>query len=269
MGGQCAGSRPLVWDGYETEEVLYGWADTRSLIDREIYIMEAPKNIRTAYDRWSENYDTQENPTRDLDGVVLRRLFPEVAGRTVVECGCGTGKNTIWLAQRCQRLIALDFSEGMLEIARGKIDAAHVRFYPHDIRRPWPVEEETADTVLFNLILEHIDDLRPVFANAVQVMRPGARMLLSEYHPDRLNAGDGARFISDGSEEVEIVSSFTHTLIDYSDATSAAGLLLLSSTEWGDDVLGLESVEEDLQGPRILSMVFEKPTGSPSNELSG
>ena len=38
-----------------------------------------------------------------------------------MELGCGTGKNTVWLAGRARALVALDFSDGMLTRARERL----------------------------------------------------------------------------------------------------------------------------------------------------
>ncbi|WP_246200161.1 methyltransferase domain-containing protein [Maribacter luteus] len=38
-----------------------------------------------------------------------------------MELGCGTGKNTVWLLKKAQRIIGLDFSQEMLNIAKEKI----------------------------------------------------------------------------------------------------------------------------------------------------
>ena len=46
------------------------------------------------------------------------RALPEVAGRDVVELGCGTAYWSAWLARRGARMVALDVSAGQLATAR-------------------------------------------------------------------------------------------------------------------------------------------------------
>ncbi len=48
----------------------------------------------SAYDRWAPDYDHCENKTRDLDGIALRAQDLDMAGKEVVEFGCGTGRHT-------------------------------------------------------------------------------------------------------------------------------------------------------------------------------
>ena len=55
-------------------------------------------NVQAAYSHWSTSYDSVANPTRDLDQQVMRRLLDGKRFGHVLELGCGTGKNTPWLA---------------------------------------------------------------------------------------------------------------------------------------------------------------------------
>ena len=57
-----------------------------------------PVDVAGSYDRWASTYDQDTNRTRDLDARVLREQGPRVRGRSVVELGCGTGKNSAWIA---------------------------------------------------------------------------------------------------------------------------------------------------------------------------
>jgi len=216
-------------------------------------------DVYAAYEKWSETYDAQLNTTRDLSTLVLRRLVPELKGLTVVEGGCGTGTNSLWLAPRCRQLIGLDFSDGMLRIAKHKVRLPHVQFIRHDIREPWPLGRATADLVLINLVLEHIEVLEPVFRHAAQVMRPGALLIISELHPDRVAVGARARIKRAREEEDEGIINFVHPVGDFVDAANAAGLRLESSAGWPKHLLGDRQVDADDFEPLILSLCFEKP----------
>src|SRR5215203_2807744 len=92
-------------------------------------------DVAQAYDRWSRRYDDDHNATRDLEARVVRQSPLRANGARVIELGCGTGKNSEWLAAQARELVALDFSPGMLDVARRRVRAAHVRFVEHDITR--------------------------------------------------------------------------------------------------------------------------------------
>ena len=67
-------------------------------------------NIQSAYNAWAETYDTVLNKTRDLEAAAIRQLLADVPFAEVIELGCGTGKNTEWLAATAAHVTAVDFS---------------------------------------------------------------------------------------------------------------------------------------------------------------
>ena len=79
---------------------------------------------------------------------MVRQSPLHLSGARVLELGCGTGKNSQWLATQARELVALDFSPGMLDVARRRVRAAHVRFVERDITHAWPVEPASVDVVV-------------------------------------------------------------------------------------------------------------------------
>ena len=139
--------------------------------------------VRDAYTNWSTTYDTDRNLTRDLDQDVTQAILGHLRVARVIELGCGTGKNTALLAVIGAQVQALDFSGGMLERARAKIQAPNVTFTVADLTRPWPCADQSADLVVGNLVIEHIADLSFIFAEARRCLAPGGQCFLCELHP--------------------------------------------------------------------------------------
>lgn len=154
--------------------------------------MSQPIPTRDAYEHWARTYDTAENRTRDLDALVLRGTELPLSGARVIEFGAGTGKNTEYLAENAASVLALDFSPAMLERARARGLGEHVTFAEQDITQPWPAGDASADLVVGNLVLEHVEDLSPVYAEIGRVLKPGGILFISELHPDRQARGSQA-----------------------------------------------------------------------------
>lgn len=171
----------------------------------------------------------------------------------MVELGAGTGKNTRWLASRAKSLLALDFCEEMLTIARQRTDMSGARFVRHDIRTSWPVATASIDVVLANLVLEHVDDLRPVFELAFNALRPGGVLYVSELHPFRQLRGSQARFDQDG-ESLRIRAHY-HSISEYLRVGRDEGFNLRTLEEHADP----DDSHSVAQPPRLLVMVFDKP----------
>ena len=206
-------------------------------------------NIQDAYTDWSATYDRDRNLTRDLDEIVTRETLANLRCNSILEIGCGTGKNTALLAQIGQRVQALDFSSGMIAKAREKLSLENVDFEVADITQPWPCEDHSIDLVVCNLVLEHILDLSVIFAEVSRVLVKTGRMFISELHPFRQYQGTQANF--QRNQETTQIPAFVHHISDFIDAAAANGLALARVNEWWH-------AEDQNKLPRLVSFMFEK-----------
>ena len=206
--------------------------------------------VQSAYNDWSQTYDTDENATRDLDHTVLKRVVGESHFTSIVEAGCGTGKNTEFLSHIGKSVTALDFSPGM--IARAKEKLAHhpsVTFAQADIAQRWPCHDNSADFITCNLVLEHVKDLAPVFTEAARVLADDGQFFVSELHPFRQYQGTVANFQrGDQSTRIE---ACVHHITDFLSAANAAGLKLKSLQEWWHE-------KDKDKPPRLVTFLFNK-----------
>src|SRR6185503_8246602 len=149
-------------------------------------------NIQKAYNEWSDSYDGDNNLTRDLDQQVTREALANLHFNSILEIGCGTGKNTAFLAQIGTSVHALDFSQGMIEKAKEKVRAQNVRFSVADITSKWPRNDGEFDLVVCNLVLEHITDLAFIFSEAARVLQNKRSFFVNELHPFKQYEGSQA-----------------------------------------------------------------------------
>jgi ubiquinone/menaquinone biosynthesis C-methylase UbiE len=204
--------------------------------------------VALAYDRWAETYDGDPNRTREMAATVLRQRNLALAGRNVIEIGCGTGHNTRWLAEHAGSVLALDFSEGMLRQAKSRMHSSHVRFVQHDIRSAWPLADASADLVIAMLVFEHIEHIEPIFAEAMRASRVGGELFLCELHPMRQMYGRQAVFTNRATGETERVPGFLHDVSEYVNAGLRSGYQVVHLGEWRD----ANARRSDL--PRLLSV---------------
>src|SRR5438552_278885 len=127
---------------------------------------------RDGYDRWAEIYDGEGNPLVELEEPEVERRLGVVAGLDVLDVGCGTGRHALRLARNGARVVAVDFSAGMLARARCKPGAAEVRFVEHDLALALPFPAASFDRVVCGLVVDHIAALDPFFAELARVCRP-------------------------------------------------------------------------------------------------
>jgi malonyl-CoA O-methyltransferase len=206
--------------------------------------------IQDAYTRWSTTYDSDRNPTRDLDQLATEHALKGRSYQNVLELGCGTGKNTALLSRVSRNILAVDFSPGMLKQAKAKIDASNVLFVVADLTKPWPCKTESVELIVCNLVLEHIEDLTPIFAQASQALTEGGLFFISELHPFRQYQGTQARFQND--QGTIFIGAFVHHLSDFLEAAEQNGFLFRTMKEWWHK-------EDQNKTPRLVSFTFEKP----------
>ena len=206
-------------------------------------------DVRQAYDRWAASYDADRNLTRDLDETVTRETLGRLRLGSVLEIGCGTGKNTALYAHLADRVLALDLSWAMIQKARARLPAGRVTFCLADATQPWPCRDRWADVVACNLVLEHLPDLGSMFSQAARALIDGGRLFVCELHPFRQYLGTVAHF-QQGDETVEI-PAYVHHVSDSTTAARATGLALVELKEWW------HPVDEEGRPPRLLSAMFE------------
>lgn len=205
--------------------------------------------IDEAYEIWSRTYDEDRNLTRDLDEQITRTILKDCSGKSILEIGCGTGKNTRWLSEVAAHVHAIDFSAAMIEQAQQKCPGENLTFTLADLTKPWPVADASIDLVTCNLVLEHISDLRFVFAEVARVLIDGGRCFVSELHPFRQYQGVQARFERDA--ETIAIPAFVHHISDFLEGTERANLSLIAMNEWWH-------AEDDNKPPRLISLLFRK-----------
>lgn len=204
---------------------------------------------RELYNEWSASYDEVDNKTRDLEKIAGQQVLSAISAESIIELGCGTGKNTVWLAEKATHLTAVDLSEKMMARAKSKIQTDNVVFQVADITQPWHFTDRKADLVTCSLILEHIEDLNAVFQQVKEHLKEGGHFYICELHPFKQYNGSKARF--ETAAGTKVLPCYTHHISDYTGLAAAHSFTLVELQEWFD--------EADRSGlPRLISFLFTK-----------
>ncbi|MFB4301633.1 class I SAM-dependent methyltransferase [Actinomadura sp. NTSP31] len=137
------------------------------------------------YDGFAEVYSAEnENSLVNAyyERPAMLALAGHVAGRRVLDAGCGSGPLTAALRDRGAIVTGIDASAGMLALARKRLgdDAAlHVA----DLKDPLPFDDGAFDDVVASLVLHYLEDWGPTLAEMRRVLRPGGRLIASVDHP--------------------------------------------------------------------------------------
>ncbi|WP_027345284.1 class I SAM-dependent methyltransferase [Hamadaea tsunoensis] len=115
------------------------------------------------------------------------RLLGDVAGRRVLELGCGAAAAARWLVAQGAEVVALDLSGGMLRHAREAADATGLR--PALVQADalaLPFGDAAFDIVCTAFgAIPFVDDSALAMREVFRVLRPGGRWVFSVTHPMR------------------------------------------------------------------------------------
>jgi SAM-dependent methyltransferase len=141
------------------------------------------------YDSLAESY-TAENENNLINAYYERpamlELAGEVAGRRILDAGCGSGPLFAALRDRGAIVSGIDKSAGMLEQARLRLgDDADLQVA--DLADPLPFPDDSFDDVVASLVLHYLQDWGPTLAELRRVLRTGGRLIVSVDHPFLIN----------------------------------------------------------------------------------
>lgn len=121
--------------------------------------------------------------TKAVEQPFFLGLLPELAGRRVLDLGCGAGQLAKYVAEQgAAEVVALDVSERMLEVARAEF--AH----PRVTHRRLAIEEATFpdgrfELVVSSLAFHYVADYAGLVANIARWLTPGGHLVFSTEHP--------------------------------------------------------------------------------------
>lgn len=124
--------------------------------------------------------DGDENRQLSSDPV-LWTFAGDVAGRDVLDAGCGTGYLTRQLAARGARAIGVDFSPAMIEIARTK--SPDLDFRVDACAELATIADASVDLVVANYVLMDAADLDGALTAFHRVLRAGGAAVVVFSHP--------------------------------------------------------------------------------------
>ena len=141
------------------------------------------------WDLYSRFYDAvyQLIPYRQLlwDSLVALKLAP---GMRVLDAGCGTGNFEAFIAQKDLppiELTAVDFSSGMLDLARSKCASdSRFTFEQANLDQPLPFPDDHFDRIVSINVIYAVSDSQATVSELLRVLKPDGVMVLTTPLPE-------------------------------------------------------------------------------------
>ena len=180
-----------------------------------------------AYAQWAATYDNPENGLFAMDEPIIDEILDGLPVGSAIDAACGTGRLTARLVDRGFRVIGVDGSVEMLEVAKERMPGGV--FSAGDLGA-LPLLDDGADLVTTALALTHLPNLRPVYAEFARVLRNGGDLIVSDVHADLVLLGSTVKATGpDGA--AWRAATYRHGLGDHLRAALAARFRVLRCEE--------------------------------------
>ncbi|HEY6473922.1 MAG TPA: class I SAM-dependent methyltransferase [Acidimicrobiales bacterium] len=147
---------------------------------------EHTRLTRDAYDRlapvWAST--TDDGPFNGLlERPALRSLVPRpLAGKVVLDAGCGSGAQCEWLLNEGADVIGIDLSPAMVEETKRRC-GKRARIFVADLAEPLTLEPGTVDGITCSLALHYLRDWHVPLHSFRSALRSTGWLVLSLDHP--------------------------------------------------------------------------------------
>lgn len=225
-------------------------------------------------------FDAYAQMSRSKDGLKssgewhqLQPLFPPMAGKSVLDLGCGYGWHSKYASdQGALSVLALDLSERMIEEARRRNSADNIEYKVCNIEE-YEYPESSYDFVISNLALHYIADLDSIFEKVFQTLKSEGIFLFNIEHPvftagvneDWLYDEDGTpiawpidNYFYPGERQTlflgQHVSKQHHTLTQILMGLINAGFILehIEEAKPSEEMINLTGMKDEMRRPMML-----------------
>ncbi|AGW40476.1 ubiquinone/menaquinone biosynthesis methyltransferase [Leifsonia xyli subsp. cynodontis DSM 46306] len=151
-------------------------------------LSKQPVQVAAMFDEVSTHYD-RTNAVLSMGNAALwrtatTRAVGPLAGETILDIAAGTGTSSASLARNGARVVAADFSQGMIEVGRRRQAGNPFVTFQQADATDLPFPDDTFDAVTISFGLRNIVDPRRALAEFYRVTKPGGRVVICEFsHP--------------------------------------------------------------------------------------
>jgi len=145
-------------------------------------LAKQPAQVAAMFDTVAESYDrTNDLLSFGQDRLwrkkVLKAVNPQ-PGQTILDLAAGTGSSSVVFAKEGVKVIASDFSEGMLAVGRKR--HPELEFVYADATK-LPFKDASVDAVTISFGLRNVNEPKTALKEMLRVLKPGGTVVICEF----------------------------------------------------------------------------------------
>ncbi|MBQ9849505.1 MAG: class I SAM-dependent methyltransferase [Clostridia bacterium] len=154
--------------------------------------------------------DSDCNANDLIEQPAMRKLLPDLNGKSVLDLGCGYGHNCVDFVNRgAARVVGIDISEKMLAVA--KEESAHSKIeYRNMSMTDISKLGETFDFIYSSLAFHYVKDFDAFAKDMHSVLSEGGQLLFSQEHPIITSTVDGAGHFNKNENGEKVSYTFSN-----------------------------------------------------------
>lgn len=140
-----------------------------------------PDSWNRIADRYAQVAGTEADVPYQKLKTPLWDALGELAGKRVLDIGCGTG----WLSEAIRGhgavVVGIDGSSRLLAMGRERFP--DLRLIEHDLRKGLPRLDSQFDIAIAQMVLMDFDPIAPAIEDVASILRPDGRFIVTLTHP--------------------------------------------------------------------------------------
>lgn len=137
-----------------------------------------------------------------IEKPALFSLLPDLKGKSLLDLGCGYGEHCVeFAAKGAERVIGIDISVKMLEVARERNSGPNIQYLNLPIEEISRIDQRF-DLVVSSLTIHYIEDFAGLVRDLHSLLNPGGLFVFSQENPINTCFSGGPRWTRDDQGNV-------------------------------------------------------------------
>lgn len=154
--------------------------------------------------------DSDCNANDLIEQPAMRKLLPDLNGKSVLDLGCGYGHNCIdFVSRGASRVVGIDISEKMLAVAKEESANAKIEYRNMSMTDISNLDEKF-DFIYSSLAFHYVKDFDAFAKDMYSVLNAGGQLLFSQEHPIITSTVDGAGHFNKNENGEKVSYTFSN-----------------------------------------------------------